>query len=54
MKPLKVKVSVSLDSDIIDKIKLLAEKDDRAFSQYVNLVLRKHIERAEQDKPRQK
>ncbi len=42
-KPYKVKVSVSLDEDVIEKIKELAEKDDRNFSQYINLVLRKHI-----------
>lgn len=42
-KPYKVKVSVSLDEDVIERIKELAEKDDRNFSQYMNLVLRKHI-----------
>ncbi len=40
-KPYKVKVSVSFDEEVIEKIKLLAEQDDRSFSQYVNLVLRK-------------
>lgn len=44
MKPLKVKVSVTLDQDIVEKIKELAEKDDRAFSQYVNILLRNHLE----------
>lgn len=44
MKPLKVKVSVTLDSDIVEKLKVLAEKDDRSFSQYVNILLRKHLE----------
>ena len=43
MKPLKNKVSITLDADIIDKIKELAEEDDRSFSQYINLVLREHI-----------
>lgn len=43
MKPLKNKVSITLDADIIDRIKELAEEDDRSFSQYINLVLRKHI-----------
>ena len=42
-KPYKVKVSVSLDEDIIEKCKYLAEEDDRSFSQYINLVLRKWI-----------
>lgn len=40
MKPLKTKVSITLDAEIIDEIKTLAEQDDRSFSQYVNLVLR--------------
>ena len=43
MKPLKNKVSITLDADIIDKIKELAEEDDRSFSKYINLVLREHI-----------
>lgn len=46
-KPYKVKVSVSLDEDVINKIKELAENDDRNFSQYINVVLRKHIEDTE-------
>lgn len=44
VKPLKVKVSVTLDSDIVEKLKELAEKDDRPFSQYVNVLLRRHLE----------
>ena len=31
MKPLKIKVSITLDSEIIDEIKALAEEDDRSF-----------------------
>ena len=45
MKPLKNKVSITLDADVIDKIKELAEEDDRSFSQYINLVLREHIKK---------
>lgn len=43
MKPLKNKVSITLDADIIDRIKELSEEDNRSFSQYINLVLREHI-----------
>ena len=43
MKPLKTNVSITLDSDIITKVKVLAENDDRSFSQYINLVLKEHI-----------
>jgi len=49
-KPYKVKVSVSLDEDIITKIKKLAENDDRSFSQYINLTLKEHIARIEESK----
>ena len=44
-KPLKSKVSITLDEDVIKKIKELAEADDRNFSQYINLVLKKHLEK---------
>ena len=43
MKPLKTKVSITLDTDIIEYIKQLAEQDDRSFSQYINLVLKEYI-----------
>ena len=45
MKPLKTKVSVTLDADIIEMIKNLAEKDDRSFSQYINLILKDFLSR---------
>lgn len=45
MKPLKKKVSITLDEDIILKIKLIAEQDDRSFSQYVNLILREYLKK---------
>ena len=47
MKPLKSKVSITLDSDVIEKIKLLAEEDDRSFSQYINLILKEHLNQKE-------
>ena len=50
MKPLKEKVSITIDADIVNKIKAIAENDDRSFSQYVNLVLRKHIENTQIEK----
>jgi hypothetical protein len=44
LKPLKNKVSITLDEDVIRKIRELADSDDRNFSQYINLVLKKHIQ----------
>ena len=43
MKPLKEKVSITLDEDVIQLIKQLAEKDDRSFSQFINMVLKEYI-----------
>ena len=48
MNPLKNKVSITLDETVIEKIKDLAEEDDRNFSQYVNMVLKDWIKRHEQ------
>lgn len=47
MKPLKSKVSITLDEDIIQKIKILAEQDDRSFSQYINMILKDQISKHE-------
>lgn len=43
LKPLKVKLSVSLDEEVVKKLRVLAEEDDRQLSSYINLVLRNHI-----------
>lgn len=44
MKPLKEKISITIDSDLLAKLKQEAEKDDRSLSQYINLVLKKHLD----------
>lgn len=43
MKPLKTKVSITLDTTIIERLKDLAERDDRSFSQYINIVLKGYL-----------
>ena len=43
MKQLKSKVSITLDEEVINEIKKLAEIDDRSFSQYVNLILKEYL-----------
>lgn len=43
MKALKKKVSITVDIDVIENIKKLAEEDGRSLSQYINLVLRKYL-----------
>lgn len=44
MKPLKEKISITIDEDLLAIVRELAEEDDRSLSQYINLVLKKHIE----------
>lgn len=44
MKPLKDKISITIDSDLLEKLREIADEDCRPLSQYINLVLRKHLE----------
>ena len=44
MKPLKERISVTLDNDLLEKLRKLAEYDDRSLSSYINLILRRFIE----------
>ena len=50
MKPLKKKVSITLDEDIVEQVKKAAEDCDRSFSQYVNLALRNYLKLGESQK----
>lgn len=43
MRPLKEKISITVDSDILEIIRNEAERDDRSLSQYINIILKKHI-----------
>ena len=47
MKPLKEKISITIDSDLLEKIKTMAENDDRSLSQYINIVLKEHLKHNE-------
>ncbi len=50
MKPLKEKISITIDNDILEKIKIEADNDDRSLSQYINLILKDHLKNKESDK----
>ena len=50
MKPLKTKVSLTLDGPILEQIQILAERDDRSLSSYINLVLKAYLEDLEKKK----
>ena len=50
LKPLKEKISITIDNDILAKIKEKAEYDDRSLSQYINIVLKQHLKETENTK----
>ena len=43
MKPLKEKISITIDADILQLLRIEDEDDDRSLSQYINLILKEHI-----------
>ena len=49
MKPLKTKVSITLDDPVLEAAKLAAEEQDRSLSSYINLVLKAHLEEQKQE-----
>ena len=49
MRPMKQKVSVTLDEDIVKRVKDLADEEQRSFSQYVNLVLTEYLKKLDKD-----
>lgn len=49
MKPLKQKVSITLDEDVIIQIKELSEENDCSFSRYINRVLKNHLSSQRKD-----
>lgn len=49
MKPLKEKISITLDSDLLEKLRENAEMDDRSLSQYINWLLKKQVDSTKKD-----
>lgn len=47
MRPLKEKISITIDNDILEIIREEAEQDDRSLSQYINIILKEHIKAKE-------
>ena len=42
---MKEKISITIDSDVLAKLKEKAEYDDRSLSQYINLILKRYLEK---------
>ena len=49
MKPLKTKISITLDDQVLEQTKRLAEREDRSLSSYINLLLKAYLERMEKN-----
>lgn len=47
MRPLKAKINITIDEDLLEWLKEEAEKDERSLSQYINLILKKYRESRE-------
>ena len=45
---LKKNVSVTLEVEVVEGIKKLAEENDRSFSQYVNVILKRYLKSREE------
>ena len=43
MKALKEKISITIDSDLLEKARAEAEKDDRSLSQFINVALKEYL-----------
>ena len=39
----KERISITVDADIIEKIRIKAEQDDRSLSQYINRLLKRTV-----------
>ena len=48
MKPLKTNVSITLDNDVVERIRSYSEADDRSFSQYIKEKIKNHVRKLEQ------
>ena len=45
----KERVSITIDSALLEKLRIHAEKDDRSLSQYINRVLKRSVSENDDD-----
>ena len=50
MRPLKTKVSITVDNDTLDQLRKLADEDERSLSNYINRILRAYVDQSSSDK----
>ena len=49
MRPLKEKVRITLDNNVVSKLRELSEQDERSLSQYINIILKEYIKKLEEN-----
>lgn len=49
LKPLKKKVSITLDEDLIEWLRICAEENDRSLSQLINLILKAYMKKHQKE-----
>ncbi len=49
MRPLKVKLNITIDPEVLERIKIEAEKDDRSVSQFINIILKNYIKNLDEE-----
>lgn len=48
MRPLKERISITIDSDLVEELRIKAKEDWRPLAQYINWVLRKYMDEGSQ------
>lgn len=43
MKPLKEKISITIDGDVLEEARAAAEADDRSLSQFINIAVKAYL-----------
>ena len=45
----KERISITIDAEVLEKVRVRAEEDDRSLSQYINRVLKKTVREQSQE-----
>ncbi|MDC7290411.1 ribbon-helix-helix protein, CopG family [Blautia schinkii] len=48
MKEPKAQVSITIDEDVLMRLRQLSEADERSLSQYINRILKEHIKQVKE------
>ena len=49
MRPLKDKISITIDNDLLEELRKLAEEDDRSLSQLINRILKSYVSKLNEE-----